>query len=176
MEDEHNYNYRLLGDDESKNKDEPTNKDTAYLLNDCSRINTTNVINNIRRNTNNNSSSSDFINNIVNSFEPNNLVSKFVVAALLFHPITNLIIHNNPNVNKIYTKSQRKIIKYILIFFLLLCLIGYSTANTPGKNSFMSFIIKFALITFLLIHTNIFNIINFNETIKLWKKALNKQD
>ena len=174
MEDDHNY--RLIGGDDSKNNEEPTDKETAYLLNDCSRVNSTNEAPNTNRINNNNSSSSNVVNNIVNSFDNNNSLSKFIIAALLFHPIINLIIQDNQAVKKMYTKTQRKMIKHILIVFMLFCLIGFSSTNNPGCSALMSFLLKFILITFLLIHTNIFNVTNFNETIKLWRKILNKKD
>ena len=175
MEDDQNY--RLIGGDETKNNEEPTDKETAYLLNDCSRINSTNEIRTTSRtNNNNNASASDFINNMVNSFDNNNSYSKFIIGALLFHPIMNLIIQDNPTVKKMYTKAQRKIIKRIIIFFMVFCLIGFSSTNAPGCSAFMSFLLKFLLITFILIHTNIFNVTNFNETIKLWRKILNKKN
>ena len=173
MDDDHNY--RLIGGDESKNNEEPTDKETAYLLNDCSRINSTNEPHNTSR-INNNSSSSEVVNNMVNAFDNNNFISKFILAALLFHPIINLIIQDNPTVKKMYTKAQRKMIKRIIIVFMLFCLIGFSSTNNPGCSGFMSFLLKFILITFLLIHTNIFNVTNFNETIKLWRKILSKKD
>ena len=173
MEDEQNY--RLIGGDESKNNEEPTDKETAYLLNDCSRINSTNEVNNTRRINRNNNSGSDLVNNIVNSFDNNNTLSKFILGAFLFHPIINLIIQDNPTVKKMFTKAQRKMIKRILIVFMLFCLIGFSTSNTRSCSGLMSFFLKFLLITFLLIHTNLFNVTNFNETIKLWKKVLNKK-
>ena len=175
MEDDHNY--RLIGGDDSKNNEEPTDKETAYLLNDCSRVNSTNETYNTSGINNNNSSSSNIVNNFVNSYDNNNsLSSKLVITALLLHPIINLIIQDNPTVKKIYTKTQRKMIKRILIVFMLYCLIGFSSTNNPGCSAFMSFLLKFLLITFILIHTNIFNITNFSETIKLWRKILNKKD
>ena len=174
MEDEQNY--RLIGGDESKNNEEPTDKETAYLLNDCSRVNSTNELGNTRGLNSNNSSASDVVNNIVNSFDNSNSLSKFIIGALLFHPIINLIIQDNPNVKKMFTKPQRKIIKRILIVFMLFCLIGFSSSNGRGTSGLLSFFLKFLLITFLLIHTNICNVTNFNETIKLWRKVLNKKN
>ena len=174
MEDEQNY--KLIGGEESKNNFEPNDKETAYLLNDCSTPNIQNRINNSSRLNNNNPSASDLINGIVNSFDNRNPVSKFVIGTLLFHPIINLIIHDNPNVKKTFTKSQRKLIKRILIVFMLFCLIGFSSSSAGGTSGFMGFLLKSLLIIFLLIHTNIFNITNFNETIKFWKKVFNKKD
>ena len=174
MEDDQNY--RLIGGDEQKNNDEPTDKETAFLLNDCSTTNSQSQIRNSSRINCHTSSAIDLINSIVNSFDNNNPISKLVIAALLFHPIVNLIIRDNPTVNKMYTKYQRKIIKYTLIVFMLFFLIGFSTTSAPGDSSFISFILKFLLIIFLLIHTNIFNFTDFNETIKFWNKILNKKD
>ena len=118
----------------------------------------------------------DLINNIVNSFDNNSLISKFIIAALLFHPLTNLIIQDNPTVKKTFTKSQRKLIKRILIVFMLFCFISFNTTIAPGDNGFICFILKTLLVLSLLIHTNIFNIFNFSETIKFWKKILSKKD
>ena len=174
MEDDQNY--RLIGGDDQKNNDEPTDKETAFLLNDCSSTNNQNQIRASSRNNCNTPSVIDLINNIVNSFDNNNLLSKFIIVTLLFHPIVNLIIKDNPTVKKMYTKHQRKIIKNILIVFMLFCLVGFSTTSAPGDGSFISFILKFLLVVFLLIHTNIFNFTNFNETIKFWNKILNKKD
>ena len=174
MEDDQNY--RLIGGDEPKNNDEPTDKETAFLLNDCSTTNSQNQIRNSNRTECNTSSAINLINNIVNSFDNNNFISKLVIAALLFHPIVNLIIKDNPTVKKMYTKHQRKIIKQSLIIFMLFCLIGFSTTSAPGDSSFISFILKFLLIIFLLIHSNIFNFTDFNQTIKFWNKILNKKN
>ena len=174
MDDEQNY--KLMGGDNQKNNDEPTDKETAFLINDCSTSNSIDQPINSRRNNINSSSVSDIINNTINSFDINNPSSKLVIAAMLFHPILNLIIQDNPTVKKMYTKSQRKLIKRILMFFMLFCLIGFSATNAPGDGPIMSFLLKFFLILFLLIHTNIFNVTNFDESIKFWKKAFNKKD
>ena len=176
MEDDQN-NYRLIGGDETKNNDEPSDKETTYLLNDGSTQNSTNN-NEVRhsRNNINKQSISDLINNILKSFDTNNNISKFIIGALLFHPIINLIIQDNPTIKKMFKKSQRKLIKRILIVFMIFCLIGFSMSNISGENAFLSFILKFLLIVFILIHTNIFNITNFDATIKFWKKILNKKD
>ena len=174
MDDEQNY--KLIGGDETKNSFEPNDKETEYLLNDCSTPNTQNRINHSNSTNNNNPSVSEIINSIVNSFDNRNPVSKLVVGALLFHPILNLIIQDNPNVKKTFTKSQRKLIKRILIVFMFFCLIGFSTSTAGGTSGFIGFTLKFLLIIFLLIHTNIFNITNFNETIKFWKKVFNRKD
>ena len=141
MDDDHNY--RLIGGDESKNNEEPTDKETAYLLNDCSRVNSTNELRNTRRINRSNSSGSDLVNNIVNSFDNNNTLSKFILGALLFHPIINLIIQDNPTIKKTFTKPQRKMIKRFLIVFMLFCLIGFSSSNTRSCSGLMSFFIKF---------------------------------
>ena len=169
-------NYRLIGGDDSKNNDEPSDRETAFLLNDCSTQNPTNEVRPSSRVNRNDASASDLINSIVNSFDNSNNISKFIIAALLFHPIINLVIQDNPTVKKLFTKPQRKLIKRILIVFMLFCLIGFSTSNAPGDNPFISFILKSLLIIFLLIHTNIFNITNFDATIKFWKKILSKKD
>ena len=174
MEDEQNY--RLIGGDETKNSDEPTDRETAYLLNDCTTTNTQNQIRHSSRSISNGSSVIELTNSIVNSLDNNNSFSKFIIAALLFHPITNLMLQDNPTVKKMYTKAQRKLIKNILIAFMLFCLIGFSMTNAPGDSAFLGFILKFLLVLFLLIHTNLFNITNFNETIKFWQKILNKKD
>ena len=174
MDDEQNY--KLIGGDDQKNNDEPTDQETAYLINDCSTSNSTAQPSNSRSININSSSISDLINNTINSFNNNNPTSKLVIAAMLFHPILNLVIKDNPTVKKMYTKSQRKLIKRILIVFMLFCLIGFSATNAPGDGPIISFFLKFLLIIFLLIHTNIFNITNFNETIKFWKKVINKKD
>ena len=169
-------NYRLIGGDDSKNNDEPSDRETAFLLNDCSTQNPTNEVRHSSRVNRNDASASDLINSIVNSFDNSNNISKFIIAALLFHPIINLVIQDNPTVKKLFTKPQRKLIKRILIVFMLFCLIGFSTSNAPGDNPFISFILKSLLIIFLLIHTNIFNITNFDATIKFWKKILIKKN
>ena len=174
MDDEQNY--KLIGGDDNKKGDEPTDRETAFLLNDCSAQNNQNRVRCSDTINNNNTSVFDLINSIVNSFDNNNFVSKLIIAALLFHPLTNLIIQDNPTVKKIYTKAQRKLIKRILIAFMFFCLIGFWSTTAPGDNGFISFILKALLIVFLLIHTNILNIANFNETINLWKKILNKKD
>ena len=174
MEDDQNY--RLIGGDETKNSDEPNDRETAYLLNDCTTTNSQSQVRHSSRLISSNSSVVELMNNIVNAFDNNNSFSKFIIAALLFHPVTNLMIQDNPTVKKMYTKAQRKLIKHILIAFMLFCLIGFSMTSAPGDNAFVSFILKFLLIIFLLIHTNLFNITNFNETIKFWQKILNKKD
>ena len=174
MEDDQNY--RLIGGDDHKNSGEPTDKETAFLLNDCSTQNTRNQVQFSDRINSINYTIFDLINNIVNSFDNNNLISKLIITTLLFHPFINLIIQDNPTVKKTYTKAQRKLIKRILIVFMLFCLIGFSATTAPGDNSFISFILKALLVLSLLIHTNIFNIINFSETIKFWQKILNKKD
>jgi hypothetical protein len=175
MEDDQN-NYRLIGGDDSKNNEEPSDKETAYLINDCSTHYVIDENSNSFRTNRNNHSESSLINNIVDSYDNDNVTSKLVIGALLFHPIINIIIQDNPTVRKIFTKPQRKLIKNILIVVMLFCLIGFSTTNAPGDNRFVSFILKFLLIVFLLIHTNLFNITNFNATIKLWQKILSKKD
>ena len=175
MEDDQNH-YRLIGGDDTKNKDEPSYKETSYLLNDCSIHNAIDENSNSFRTNRNNQSESSLINNIVNHYDNDNATSKLVIGALLFHPIINIMIQDNPTVKKIFTKPQRKMIKNILIVVMLFCLVGFSTTNAPGDNRFISFILKFLLIVFLLIHTNLFNITNFNATIKFWQKILSKKD
>ena len=160
MEDEKKY--RLIDEEDNKKDDEPTSKETSSLLNEYSITNS--------RNINSISESSS------NSDDTRNGLSKLTVAVLLFHPILSLFIQDSPVVKKLYTKAQRKLIKRISIVFMLYCLIGYSLTNAPGDGRFTSFLLKLFLIIFLLIHTNIFNITNFNETIKFWKKAFNKKD
>ena len=175
MEDDQN-NYRLIGGDDTKNNDEPSDKETAYLLNDCSTQNQINEVRHSSRTNINIQSVSNLINSIINSFDANNNITKFIIGALLFHPIINLMIQNNENVKKMFTKAQRKLIKHILIAFMLFCLIGFSASSAPGDNFVLSFILKLLLVIFLLIHTNIFNITNFDATLKFWKKILNKKD
>ena len=58
---------------------------------------------------------------------------------------------------------------------MLICLIGFSTSRFQGNNAFLSFFVKFTLILFLLIHSNVFNITNFDETKKFWKKVLDNK-
>ena len=165
MEDDQN-NYRLIGGDDTKNNNEPSDKETAYLLNDCSTQNPINEVRHSSRTNINIQSASNLVNNVINSFDANNNITKFIIGALLFHPIFNLMIQDNPNVKKMFTKAQRKLIKHILIAFMLFCLIGFSASSAPGDNAFLSFILKFLLIAFLLIHTNLFNVTNFDATLK----------
>ena len=171
MDDE---NYRLIDGDDSKKNNGAIDKDSAYLINDGSTASRTN--DEIQSSRNPVITASEFINNIVNSFDSNKNSTKIIVAALLFHPIINLIIQDNPNVRKVFTKSQRKLIKKILIVFMLFCLIGFSVTNSPGDGSFMSFFLKSLLIIFLLIHTNMFNFTDFDATINFWKKVFSKKD
>ena len=168
-------NYKLIGGDNNKNIDEPTDKETAFLLNETS---TPNIYSESRPSSQMNlsHSSSDIINNIINTFDMNNPLCKFIIGALLLHPIINLIIQDHPSVKKAFTKSQRKLIKRILIVIMLFCLIGFCMSTAPSDSGLLSFLLKTLLITFLLIHSNIFNIVNFDETIKFWKKILNKKD
>ena len=174
MDDE---NYRLIDGDDSKKNNGTPNKDSAYLINDCSTTNRTNDdIQSSRNSSNPVITVSDFINNIVNSFDSNNNSTKIIIGVLLFHPILNLIIQDNPNVRKVFTKSQRKLIKKIMIVFMLFCLIGFSVSNSPGEGTFISFFLKSLLIIFLLIHTNICNFTDFDATIKFWKKIFSKKD
>ena len=173
MEDENNY--KLIGDDHKKT-DEPNDRETAFLINDCSTTNSTSDIHHSSERSSSPSSASEYINEMVNSFDRNRASSKLVIAAFLFHPILSLFIQNNPTVKKTFTKAQRKLIKRILIFFMLFCLIGYSSSNIPSTRGIMGFVLKFVLIIFLLIHTNIFNITNFDETVKFWKKIISKKD
>ena len=173
MEDE-DQNYRLIGGEETKNSEEPNDKETAYLLND---ISPQNISNQSRNNYIHNSSSSpsNVMNNLVDSFDVNNYFFKFIIAILLFHPIVNLMIQNNETVKRVYTKSQRKLIKKIMIVFMLFCLIGFSTSNYQGGNYFINFLIKFLLVFFLLIHTNIFNVTNLEETARFWRKIFDNR-
>ena len=173
MDDENNY--KLIGD-ENKKTDEPNERETAFLINDCSSTNSSNSIHHSNERISRPSSTSEYINEMVNSFDNNSTSSKLVIAAMLFHPILSLVLQNNPTVKKTFTKAQRKLIKRILIFFMLFCLIGYSASNIPSTRGIMGFVLKFVLIIFLLIHTNIFNITNFDETVKFWKKIINKKD
>jgi len=170
MEDE-DQNYRLIDGEQTKNSEEPNDKETAYLLNDISPQNRNQSRNNYIHNTSN----SNIMNNIVDSFDPNNYYIKFIVAILLFHPIVNLMIQNNETVKKVYTKSQRKLIKKIMIVFMFFCLIGFSTSNFQGGNYLVNFFVKFLLVFFLLIHTNIFNVTNLDETAKFWRKIFDSR-
>ena len=149
--DEEDQNYRLIaGGEETKNSDEPNDKETAYLLNDISPQNS---LSQTRRNNysqNSSSSPSNLMNNIVDTFDTNNYFFKFIIAILLFHPIVNLMIQNNQTVKKAFTKSQRKLIKRIMIVFMLFCLIGFSTSNFQGGNYLVNFFIKFMLVFFYL--------------------------
>ena len=163
--DDEDHSYRLIGGEDSKNTDEPNDKETAYLLNDVSTQNTSNQIRN-----SSSPSSSNVFQGIVNSFDSENLFSKFIIGIMLFHPIVSLMIQNNENVKKAFTKAQRKLIKKILIAFMFFCLVGFSTSNYQGDNYLLSFCIKFLLVFFLLIHTNIFNVTNIEETARFWKK------
>ena len=173
MEDENNY--KLIGDDHKKN-DEPNDRETAFLINDCSTTNSTSDIHHSSDRNSSPSSVSEFINGMVNSFDSDNASSKLVIAAMLFNPILSLVIQNNPTVKKTFTKAQRKLIKRALIIFMLYCLIGYSASNIPSTRGLLPFVLKFALVIFLLIHSNIFNITNFDETVKFWKKIISKKD
>ena len=167
--DDEDKNYHLIGGEESKNSDEPNDKETAYLLNDVSPQNTSSPMRS------NNSSSSNVFNGIINSFDPDSLFYKIFIGIMLFHPVVNLMIQNNENVKKAFTKSQRKLIKKILIVFMFFCLIGFSTSHYQGDNYLLSFFIKFILVFFLLIHTNIFNVTNIEETARFWRKIFNNR-
>ena len=169
MEDE-DQNYRLIGGEDNKNNDEPNDKETAYLLNDVSPQS-----NQTRNNQNSPPTPSNIANSIVNSFDVNNYFSKFIIAILLFHPIVNLFIQNNENVKRAFNKSQRKLIKRIMIVFMLFCLIGFSTSHYQGSNYLLNFSLKFLLVFFLLVHTNIFNVTNIEETAKFWKKIFDNR-
>ena len=172
MEDE-DQNYRLIGGDETKNTDEPNDKETAYLLNDISPQNRNHPRNNYIHNSSSNPS--NIMNNLVDSFDPNNYFIKFIIAILLLHPIVNLMIQNNETVKRVYTKSQRKLIKRIMVLFMFFCLIGFSTSNFQGGNYLVNFFVKFLLVFFLLIHTNIFNVTNLDETAKFWRKIFDNR-
>ena len=173
MEDE-DHNYRLIGGgEETKNSEEPNDKETAYLLNDISPQNRTQTRNNYIHNSSSNPS--NIMNNLVDSFDTNNYYIKFIVAILLLHPIVNLMIQNNETVKRVYTKSQRKLIKKIMIVFMFFCLIGFSTSNFQGGNYLVNFFVKFLLVFFLLIHTNIFNVTNLEETAKFWRKIFDNR-
>ena len=71
--DEEDQNYRLIGGgEETKNSDEPNDKETAYLLNDISPQNS---LSQTRRNDysqNSSSSPSNLMNNIVDTFDTSN--------------------------------------------------------------------------------------------------------
>ena len=168
--DDEDKNYHLIGGEESKNSDEPNDKETAYLLNDVSPQNTSSPMR-----SNPSSSSSNVFNGILNSFDPDSLFYKIFIGIMLFHPVVNLMIQNNENVKKAFTKSQRKLIKKILIVFMFFCLIGFSTSHYQGDNYLLSFFIKFILVFFLLIHTNIFNVTNIEETARFWRKIFNNR-
>ena len=168
--DDNDNNYRLIGGEDQKNTDEPNDKETAYLLNDVSPQNTSNLIRE-----NSSPSSSNVFNSILNSFDTGNYFSKLIMGIMLFHPIVSLMIQNNENVKKAFTKSQRKLIKKILIVFMFFCLIGFSTSHYQGDNYLLSFFIKFILVFFLLIHTNIFNVTNIEETARFWRKIFNNR-
>ena len=73
-------------------------------------------------------------------------------------------------------KIAKKINKIYFKVFILFCHIDFSATTVPGDNSFISFILKVLLFVSLLIHTNIFNIINFSEIIKFRQKILNKKE
>ena len=174
--DEEDQNYRLIGGgEETKNSDEPNDKETAYLLNDISPQNTSSQTGRNNYSQNSSSSPSNLMNNIVDTFDTNNYFFKFIIAILLFHPIVNLMIQNNQTVKKAFTKSQRKLIKRIMIVFMLFCLIGFSTSNFQGGNYLVNFFIKFMLVFFLLVHTNIFNVTNLEETAKFWRKIFDNR-
>ena len=175
--DEEDQNYRLIGGgEETKNSDEPNDKETAYLLNDISPQNTSSQTRRNNYSQNSSSSPSNLMNNIVDTFDTNNYFFKFIIAILLFHPIVNLMIQNNQTVKKAFTKSQRKLIKRIMIVFMLFCLIGFSTSNFQGGNYLVNFFIKFMLVFFLLVHTNIFNVTNLEETAKFWRKIFDNRN
>ena len=172
--DEDDRNYKLIGGDYLKNTDHPNERETAYLLNDYSTsIDRNNIY---QDNSNRSSSPSNIINSIVDSMDTENFFNKIIIGIMLLHPIVNLIIQNNPNVKKAFNKSQRKLIKRLLILMMLFCLIGYSTSSFHGDNVFLSFFVKFTLILFLLIHSNVFNITNFDETKKFWKKIFDNKN
>ena len=172
--DEDDRNYKLIGGDYLKNTDHPNERETAYLLNDYSISRYRNNI--YQDNSNRSSSPSNIINSIVNSMNTDKIICKLIIGIMLFHPIVNLIIQNNPNVKKAFNKSQRKLIKRLLILIMLICLIGFSTSRFQGNNAFLSFFVKFTLILFLLIHSNVFNITNFDETKKFWKKIFDNKN
>ena len=172
--DEDDKNYKLIGGDYVKNTDHPNERETAYLLNDYSTsIDRNNIY---QDNSNRSSSPSNIINSIIDSMDTENLFNKIIIGIMLLHPIVNLIIQNNENVKKTFNKSQRKLIKRLLILMMLFCLIGYSTSSFHGDNVFLSFFVKFTLILFLLIHSNVFNITNFDETKKFWKKIFDNKN
>ena len=108
--DDEDKNYHLIGGEDSKNSDEPNDKETAYLLNDVSPQNTSSPMR-----SNSSASPSNVFDGILNSFDPENYFNKFFIGIMLFHPIVNIIIQNNPNVKKAFNKSQRKLIKRLLI-------------------------------------------------------------
>ena len=62
-----------------------------------------------------------------------------------------------------------------MIVFMLFCLIGFSTSHYQGSNYLLSFSLKFLLVFFLLVHTNIFNVTNIEETAKFWKKIFDNR-
>ena len=167
MEDEDNYH--LIEGENTKNQNEPNDKETAYLINNGANNQNQNI------NTHNISSSpSNMIDNLVNSFDINNFFTKFIIIILLFHPIISLFIENNSYVKKALNKSKRKLIKKILIIFMLFCLFGFSAVHSH-ENYFFEFCCKFLLVFFILIHTNIFNVFNLDETAKLWKKIFDNK-
>ena len=168
--DDEDRSYRLIGGEDSKNTDEPNDKETAYLLNDVSPQNTSNRISN-----SSSPSSLNVFDGILNSFNVDYYFSKIIIGIMLFHPIVSLMIQNNENVKKAFTKSQRKFIKKILIVFMFFCLVGFSSSSYQGSSYLLSFFVKFLLVFFLLIHTNIFNVTNIEETAKFWKKIFDNR-
>ena len=151
-------NYKLINGDENKKNEneEQKDKETSYLINTSANNNTNQNSNNIT-----NISFIDIINRIINIFPKDNMMSKFIISSLLFHPISNLIISKNDNVKKICTKSERRFIKRILITFMIFNLIGFFLSNSGG--GFSGFFIKLLLIIFILIHTNFLKINNLEE-------------
>ena len=171
--DEDDKNYKLIEGEDSKNTDQPNDKETAYLLNDYSTH--TNSHNIYQDNDNISSSPSSIMNSMVSSMNTDEFFPKLIIGIMLFHPIVSLFIQNNENVKKAFNKFQRKLIKRLLILMMLICLIGYSTSSFQGDNVFLRFLLKITLIIFLLIHTNVFNITNFEETRRFWKKVLDNK-
>ena len=78
------------------------------------------------------------MNNIVNAFDNNNSFSKFIIAALLFHQVTNLMIQDNRIIEyvvKLYLENKIYLLDYFPLF------LAY-----PGNHDLTSILINLLMI------------------------------
>ena len=159
MEDEQGY--RLIDGDQNNNEknDNNSNKDeTSPILNDEYQFDR---INDVRQSNNRNRSGyfnniNDVINSIYN-LDNDGKMTKFIVIALLFHPIISLFIQDNPTVQKVLTLKQRKLISNILLLFMSICLFRFFWTQSHGCNGLLFFSLKLLLFVSILIHSGIIN-------------------